>query len=138
MQKGEGKALAILTSGGDAQGMNPAVRAVVRTAIKWGFVPYGVFEGYQGLVDGGDYIRQMDWSSVGGIIHRGGTVLGSARSKDFREREGFVKAAYNLVQKDITNLIVIGGDGSLSGANEFRSAWPELLKTLVERGKIDE
>src|SRR6056297_2114012 len=138
MQNGEGKGLAILTSGGDAQGMNPAVRAVVRTAIKWGFVPYGVFEGYQGLVDGGDYIQKLDWGSVGGILHRGGTVLGSARSKDFREREGLLKGARNLVERDITNLIVIGGDGSLSGANEFRSLWPEMLDELVERGEITE
>lgn len=136
MQTGEGKGLAVLTSGGDAQGMNPAVRAIVRTAIKWGFVPYGVFEGYQGLVDGGEYIRQMDWSSVGGILHRGGTVLGSARSKDFREKEGLIRATKNLVERDITNLIVIGGDGSLSGANEFRSMWAEHLDILVERGEI--
>ena len=136
MQTGEGKGLAVLTSGGDAQGMNPAVRAIVRTAIKWGFVPYGVFEGYQGLVDGGEYIKQMDWSSVGGILHRGGTVLGSARSKDFREKEGLIKATKNLVERDITNLIVIGGDGSLSGANEFRSMWAEHLDILVERGEI--
>ena len=136
MQKGEGKGLAILTSGGDAQGMNPAVRAVVRTAIKWGFVPYGVFEGYQGLVDGGEYIQRLDWGSVGGILHRGGTTLGSARSKDFREKEGLIRGVRNLVERDITNLIVIGGDGSLSGANEFRSLWPEHLDILVERGEI--
>ncbi|MCF7913854.1 MAG: 6-phosphofructokinase [Spirochaetaceae bacterium] len=136
MQNGEGKGLAILTSGGDAQGMNPAVRAVVRTAIKWGFVPYGVFEGYQGLVDGGDYIQKLDWGAVGGILHRGGTVLGSARSKDFREKEGLIRGVRNLVERDITNLIVIGGDGSLSGANEFRSLWPEHLDILVERGEI--
>ncbi len=136
MQRAKGKGLAILTSGGDAQGMNPAVRAVVRTAIKWGFVPYGVFEGYQGLVDGGEYIKQLDWSSVGGIIHRGGTMLGSARSKDFREKEGMIKAARNLVERDITSLIVIGGDGSLSGADEFRRSWAEYLDILVERGEI--
>src|SRR6056297_3024769 len=138
MQTGEGKGVAVLTSGGDAQGMNAAVRAIVRTAIKWGFVPYAVYEGYQGLVDGGDCIQQLDSSSVGGILHRGGTVLGSARSKDFREREGLLKGARNLVERDITNLIVIGGDGSLSGANEFRSLWPEMLDELVERGEITE
>ncbi len=136
MQRAEGKGLAILTSGGDAQGMNPAVRAVVRTAIKWGFVPYGVFEGYQGLVDGGEYIKRLDWSSVGGIIHRGGTMLGSARSKDFREKEGMIQAARNLVERNISSLIVIGGDGSLMGADEFRRCWVEHLDILVERGEI--
>jgi 6-phosphofructokinase 1 len=138
MKMNGGEGLAILTSGGDAQGMNPAVRAIVRAAVKHGFTPYAVYEGYQGLVDGGNRIKKLDWASVGGIIHRGGTVLGSARSKDFREEEGMIKAAFNLVQKGITNLIVIGGDGSLSGADEFRNRWPELLKILVERKLIDE
>lgn len=137
MKKANEDGLAILTSGGDAQGMNPAVRGIVRTALKYGYTPYGVYEGYQGLVDGQEYIRQLDWGSVGGILHRGGTVLGSARSQDFREKEGRVKAAFNLVQKNISNLIVIGGDGSLSGANEFKSEWPELLQILEERGLID-
>lgn len=129
--------LAILTSGGDAQGMNPAVRSIVRTALKEGFTPYGVFEGYQGLVDGGDLIKPLNWGSVGGIIHKGGTMLGSARSKDFRKEEGLIKAAYNLVERDISKLIVIGGDGSLTGANEFLTKWPDLLKTLEQREKID-
>jgi len=137
MQAQGERGLAILTSGGDAQGMNAAVRAVVRTSLKKGLIPYGVYEGYQGLVDGEQYIHRLNWSSAGGIIHKGGTVLGSARSKDFREKEGRIKAALNLVQKNITNLVVIGGDGSLSGANEFRSEWPELLEILESRGKID-
>lgn len=137
MQINGERGLAVLTSGGDAQGMNPALRAIVRTALKRNLVPYGVYEGYQGLVDGEEFIQRLDWSSVGGIIHKGGTVLGSARSRDFREKEGRVKAALNLVRKNITNLIVIGGDGSLSGANEFRSEWPELLEILEKRGLVD-
>ncbi len=137
MRTKDERGLAVLTSGGDAQGMNPALRAIVRTALKRGLVPYGVYEGYQGLVDGEKFIQRLHWSSVGGIIHKGGTVLGSARSKDFREKEGRIKAAFNLVQKNITSLIVIGGDGSLSGANEFRSEWPELLEILEKRGMIN-
>ncbi|HDQ14236.1 MAG TPA: 6-phosphofructokinase, partial [Sediminispirochaeta sp.] len=137
MGKKRREGIAVLTSGGDAQGMNPAVRAIVRSAIKRGFAPYGIYEGYQGLVDGDQYIRPLHWNSVGGILHRGGTVLGSARSQDFRQKEGRIRAAYHLVSKDIRNLIVIGGDGSLTGANEFRSEWPELLEILETRGLID-
>ena len=72
------------------------------------------------MVDGGTNIVEADWASVSGIIHKGGTVIGSARCQDFREKEGRLKAAKNLVDKGITNLVVIGGDGSLTGANKFR------------------
>ena len=72
------KRIAVLTSGGDAQGMNAAVRAVVRTALDQGGEVYAIYEGYQGMVEGGDRIRQMDWDSVGGILQLGGTVIGSA------------------------------------------------------------
>ena len=136
MKKAKDEGLAVLTSGGDAQGMNAAIRAVVRTAITRGFTPYAVYEGYQGMVEGGDKIRKLDWDSVGGIIHRGGTVLGSARSKDFRTKEGRYSAAFNLIERNITNLIVIGGDGSLAGADEFREEWQEHLDKLEKEGKI--
>jgi 6-phosphofructokinase 1 len=136
MKMAHGEGLAVLTSGGDAQGMNAAVRAVVRTAIIRGFTPYAIYEGYQGMVEGGSFIKEVEWNSVGGILHRGGTVLGSARSKDFRTKEGRYRAAHNLVERNITNLIVIGGDGSLSGANEFREEWTEHLDRLVSEGKI--
>ena len=72
------------------------------------------------MVDGGDNIVEASWSSVSGIIHQGGTVIGSARCMAFKERAGRLKAAKNLVDKGITNLVVIGGDGSLTGANKFR------------------
>ena len=78
------------------------------------------FNYLQGMVDGGDNIVEASWSSVSGIIHQGGTVIGSARCMDFKERAGRLKAAKNLVDKGITNLVVIGGDGSLTGANRFR------------------
>ncbi len=128
--------IAVITSGGDSQGMNAAVRAVVRTAIGRGVDVYAVYEGYKGLVEGGDYIRKMSWDAVGGILHQGGTVIGTARSAEFRTREGLRKAAKNLVTRDIDALIVIGGDGSLSGADEFRREWSGLLAELVAQGEI--
>jgi len=132
----KGRGLAIFTSGGDSQGMNAAVRAVVRFGIFLGCKVYFIREGYQGMVDGGDNFEQTNWSSVSGIIHKGGTVIGSARCKDFREREGRLKAAKNLIERGIANLVVIGGDGSLTGANKFRQEWSGLLDELVEKGEI--
>jgi 6-phosphofructokinase 1 len=130
------KNIAVLTSGGDAQGMNAAVRSVVRTALDLGLSVYAVYEGYQGLVDGGDLIRQMHWDSVGGILQQGGTVIGTARSDQFRERAGRLRAAKNMIQHGIEGLVVIGGDGSLTGANIFRQEWPSLVKELLEVGEI--
>uniref|UniRef100_A0AAX7U8G0 6-phosphofructokinase n=1 Tax=Astatotilapia calliptera TaxID=8154 RepID=A0AAX7U8G0_ASTCA len=133
---GVGRAIAVLTSGGDAQGMNAAVRAVVRVGIYTGAKVFFVHEGYQGLVDGGDNIRPATWESVSMMLQLGGTVIGSARCQDFRTKEGRTKAACNLVKLGITNLCVIGGDGSLTGANQFRTEWSELLADLVKAGKI--
>ncbi|XP_007424840.1 ATP-dependent 6-phosphofructokinase, muscle type isoform X1 [Python bivittatus] len=133
---GIGKAIAVLTSGGDAQGMNAAVRAVVRVGIYTGAKVYFVHEGYQGLVDGGDNIKEATWESVSMMLQLGGTVIGSARCLDFRKREGRLKAACNLVKRGITNLCVIGGDGSLTGADTFRSEWTSLLQELVKTGNI--
>lgn len=130
--------LAVFTSGGDAQGMNAAVRSVVRTALDHGIKVYAIYEGYQGMVDGGSNIREMNWDSVGGIMNQGGTVIGSARCQEFREREGRRTAARNLIEHDIDSLVVIGGDGSLTGANLFRQEWPELLAELVEQGEISQ
>lgn len=130
--------IAVITSGGDSQGMNAALRAVVRTGLARGVSVYAVYDGYKGLVKGGDSIRQMTWDSVGGILHQGGTVIGTARSAEFRTREGQLQAAKNLVERDIDALIVIGGDGSLTGANEFRKNWPGLLAELVAQGQISQ
>ncbi|XP_014800430.1 PREDICTED: ATP-dependent 6-phosphofructokinase, platelet type isoform X2 [Calidris pugnax] len=135
---GTGKAIGVLTSGGDAQGMNAAVRAVVRMGIYVKAKVYFVYEGYQGMVDGGDNIVEVSWESVSSILQVGGTVIGSARCKSFRTREGRLQAAFNLVQRGITNLCVIGGDGSLTGANLFREEWSGLLEELAQKGKIDE
>ncbi|XP_066539343.1 ATP-dependent 6-phosphofructokinase, platelet type isoform X1 [Hoplias malabaricus] len=135
---GAGKAIAVLTSGGDAQGMNAAVRAVVRMGIYVGAKVYFIHEGYQGMVDGGDNIKEATWESVSSMLQVGGTVIGSARCKEFRTHEGRLKAAHNLVQRGITNLCVIGGDGSLTGANLFREEWSGLLTELVQQGLIEE
>uniref|UniRef100_A0A8C7W4Y9 ATP-dependent 6-phosphofructokinase n=1 Tax=Oncorhynchus mykiss TaxID=8022 RepID=A0A8C7W4Y9_ONCMY len=136
---GAGKSIAVLTSGGDAQGMNAAVRAVVRMGIYVGAKVYFIREGYQGMVDGGEEnIKEASWESVSSMLQMGGTVIGSARCKEFRSHEGRLKAAHNLVQRGITNLCVIGGDGSLTGANLFREEWSGLLEELVQQGLIDE
>ncbi|XP_065296342.1 ATP-dependent 6-phosphofructokinase isoform X5 [Dermacentor albipictus] len=132
----KGKVIAVFTSGGDSQGMNAAVRAVVRMGLYLGSKVYFIQEGYQGMVDGGDSIQEATWVSVSGIIHKGGTVIGSARCTEFRERPGRLKAAKNLVQHGITNLVVIGGDGSLTGANLFRQEWASLLDELLQNGSI--
>jgi len=132
----KGKGMAVLTSGGDSQGMNAAVRAVVRVGLYLGCKVYFIREGYQGMVDGGHLIQEAAWSSVSAIIHKGGTIIGSARCKDFMVREGRLKAAKNLVDHGITNLVVIGGDGSLTGANLFRQEWSSLLDELASKGGI--
>ena len=130
------KRLGVLTSGGDAQGMNSAIRAIVRTGIEYGLDVYAIYEGYQGMVDGGDRIRKMTWDSVGGILHKGGTIIGTARCDSFRTREGRLQAAKNLIENGIDNLIIIGGDGSLTGANIFRTEWPTLVAELVQNNLI--
>src|SRR5512139_997609 len=128
--------IAVLTSGGDAQGMNAAVRAVVRTGLDRGAEVFAIYEGYMGLVEGGNRIRKMDWDSVGGILHQGGTIIGTARCDEFRTREGRKTAALNLMQYGIDGLIVIGGDGSLTGADLFRREWPSLVNDLVQEGQL--
>ncbi|KAL7035000.1 hypothetical protein ACKWTF_008208 [Chironomus riparius] len=132
----KGHGIAVFTSGGDSQGMNAAVRAVVRMGIYLGCKVYFIKEGYQGMVDGGENIVEANWASVSSIIHRGGTVIGSARCMDFKERAGRLSAAENLVKRGITNLVVIGGDGSLTGANLFRVEWTSLLDELIAAKRI--
>jgi len=108
----------------------------VRTALERKAQVFAIYEGYQGMVEGGDRIREMNWDSVGGILNLGGTIIGTARSDDFRTHEGRRKAAKNLIDREIDSLVVIGGDGSLTGADLFRHEWPALLKELVELGQI--
>jgi 6-phosphofructokinase 1 len=128
--------IAVLTSGGDAGGMNPAIRAVVRTAVHHGINVYAVADGYRGLIQGGDAIRLVESADVGGILQRGGTILGTARSMEFRERDGRRRAARNLLEHGVDALVVIGGDGSLTGADLLREEWPALLSELVDAGEV--
>ena len=129
--------LAVLTSGGDAQGMNSAVRAVVRTALHLGADVFAVYEGYRGLVEGGDRIRAVGWDDVSRILSRGGTMIGTARCLEFRQREGRRTAVRHLIERGIDRIVVIGGDGSLSGANLLREEWSSLVEELVTEGVVD-
>ena len=129
--------IGVLTSGGDASGMNAAVRAIVRTGLDNGLEVCAIFEGYLGLIEGGSKIRPLRWSDAGGIIQRGGTVIGSARSEEFRTREGRLKAAHNILRHGIDSLVVVGGDGSLTGAEVLRAEWPDHVTELVGRGEVD-
>jgi 6-phosphofructokinase 1 len=109
------KSIAVLTSGGDAPGMNAAIRSVTRSALAKGWDVWGVQHGYAGLITGS--MRQLGARDVGGIIQQGGTVLGSARSLEFKTEEGRIRALRELRQRGIDGLVVIGGNGSQTGAN---------------------
>ena len=109
------KQIAILTSGGDAPGMNAAIRAVTRSALDQGMAVHGVLQGWQGIVDG--QFRPLNARDVGGIIQVGGTFLGSARSAEFRTERGRSKALRNLAQRGIEGVVVIGGNGSQTGSH---------------------
>lgn len=111
------KRIAVLTSGGDAPGMNAAVRAVVRAAVYNDLHVYGIIGGYNGMVEGD--IKRLEVGDVANIIQRGGTILKTARSESFRTVEGRKKAYQNLLAYDIDGVVVIGGDGSYTGANVF-------------------
>ncbi|XEC93229.1 6-phosphofructokinase [Paenibacillus tarimensis] len=126
------KSIAVLTSGGDSQGMNAGVRAVVRSALFHGLKVYGVQRGYQGLIN--DDLREMDLRSVGDIIQRGGTILQTARCKEFLTPEGQQRGADVLRARGIDGLVVIGGDGSYQGANKLNKLG---IKTMGLPGTID-
>ncbi|MDD6364105.1 MAG: 6-phosphofructokinase [Bacteroidales bacterium] len=111
------KTIGVLTSGGDAPGMNAAIRAVTRSAIYMGWKVYGIYRGWEGLIN--DDIREFTTESVSSTIQRGGTILKTARSDEFRTYEGRQKAYDNLTKHGIDALVVIGGNGSLAGAQEF-------------------
>jgi 6-phosphofructokinase 1 len=108
------KRIGVLSSGGDGSGFNPCIRAVVRTAISHGLSVMGIKYGYAGMING--EMDEMDVRSVGGIIGRGGTILGTARSEEFRTERGRLTAMRKLNEYDIDGLVVIGGDGSFRGA----------------------
>ncbi|MCS7297721.1 MAG: 6-phosphofructokinase [Bacteroidia bacterium] len=126
--------IGVLCSGGDAPGMNAAIRAVVRTALYLGYEPIGIYRGYEGLISG--QVTPLSASSVSGIIHRGGTILGAGRSPRFLTPEGR-KAAYETLQKhNIQKIILIGGDGTFKGAKVFLDEYPDL-QILGLPGTID-
>ena len=111
------QSIGVLTSGGDSPGMNAAIRAVTRSAIFAGWKVYGIYRGYEGLING--EIKEFTSESVSNVIQRGGTILKTARSKEFMTEEGRAKAYENLRRHHIDALVVIGGNGSLSGAQEL-------------------
>jgi 6-phosphofructokinase 1 len=111
------KNIAVMTSGGDAPGMNAAIRSVVRAASYYKLNCYGIYRGYQGLIE--NNIIQMGPRSVHHIVQKGGTILKSARSKDFRSKEGRQKAYENLVEREIDAMVLIGGDGTFTGGKIF-------------------
>lgn len=127
------KRIAVFTSGGDAPGMNACIRAVVRSCIYYGIEIYGIRRGYAGMIEGD--IFPMTAESVSGIIHRGGTILKSARSNEFRTKEGRKKAFDNLQKFKIDAFIVIGGDGSFTGASVFSDEFD--VKVIGVPGTID-
>lgn len=127
------KRIGLLTSGGDSSGMNPCIRAVVRTALYNGIEVMGIRRGYQGLID--DDVYRMDASSVGGIINKGGTILYTSRCKAFREDEGKKQAHETLTKHDIDALVVIGGDGSYRGAKAFSDMFD--FPVITAPGTID-
>ncbi len=132
--KKEIKRIAVLTSGGDAPGMNAAVRAVVRNAINNDLHIYGIMRGYEGMING-DF-KRLETSDVSNIIHRGGTILKTARSQRFMTEEGRKQAYENLIDHDIDGLIVIGGNGTFTGAAKFIEEFPDI-NILGLPGTID-
>jgi len=116
------KKIAVLTTGGDCPGLNPAIRAVVRSSIYYNLNVVGVLRGYEGLID--DQFIEMNSHSVGNILQRGGTILKTARSERFRTLEGRQKAYENIIKNGVEGLIVIGGDGSFRGIEQFTNEHP--------------
>jgi 6-phosphofructokinase 1 len=130
--------IGIMTSGGDAQGMNAAIRSVVRRASVLGASVWAIYEGYMGMVSGGEMIRHLKWDDVSGLLPKGGTVIGTSRCAEFRTKEGRRKAVLNLLLHNIDRLVCIGGDGSLTGANILSLEWKEHLQSLVADKLITE
>lgn len=118
------KKIGVFTSGGDAPGMNACIRAVVRTARYQGVSVTGILRGYQGMIEG-DFM-DMDSRSVSNIMHLGGTILRSARSKEFRTAEGRQKAYQQIQKAGIEGIVAIGGDGTFTGARIFQEEYPDI------------
>lgn len=121
MQNSPIRTIGVLTSGGDAPGMNAAIRAVVRTAAYYDRKVIGIYKGYDGLIN--NHYEPLDAQSVCSILHRGGTFLKSARSMEFKTAEGRKKAYENMIKREIDSLVIIGGDGSFTGAHIFHKEY---------------
>lgn len=118
--------------------MNAAVRAITRAAIREGVEVFAIREGWQGAYEGGEHITRLHWQDVSGILGKGGTVIGTARCTEMRTEAGQRAVVKNLVTNGIDRLIVIGGDGSLTGARELKLGWSDVLDSLVAAGEIDQ
>lgn len=116
--------IAVFTSGGDAPGMNAAIRAVTRTAVHQGHQVLGYYEGYKGIIDSN--FEELHLRSVANIIHRGGTILKTSRCEEFKTVEGRAKAYKNLIKQGVTCLIGLGGDGTFKGLEIFKQEYPEF------------
>jgi 6-phosphofructokinase 1 len=108
------KKIALITSGGDSPGMNACIRAIVKTSLHYNIIPFGIYDGFQGMIDKKGAV--LTYYDVDNIVHRGGTILGTARCEEFRTEEGRIKAIKYLKEESIDGLVVIGGDGSFTGA----------------------
>jgi 6-phosphofructokinase 1 len=128
--------IGIMTSGGDSQGMNAAIRAAVRWSILMKYRVYLIKNGWSGVVRGGDSFIPCTWHTVSGILEMGGTVIGTARCAEFREKKGRKIATLHLIEKEINALMVIGGDGSLTGASILSAEWQEHQEALLNDGLI--
>ncbi|CAD6186124.1 unnamed protein product [Caenorhabditis auriculariae] len=126
--------IGVLTSGGDAPGMNCAIRSVVRESMARGCTCYFIKEGYFGLVTG--LFEEATWSSVSNITNQGGSMIGSARCEEFKTKEGRKKATLNLFKHGVFHLIAIGGDGTLTGANILKEEWGTIVAELLASGAI--
>ncbi len=127
------KRIGVFTSGGDAPGMNAAIRGAVRGGLYYGLEVFGIYRGYEGMIEG--EIEPMNSRSVSNIIHRGGTILKSARSQAFRTKEGRKKAYENIKKHNIDALVAIGGDGTFTGASIFLEEYG--IPTIGIPGTID-
>ncbi|KAK5968637.1 6-phosphofructokinase, partial [Trichostrongylus colubriformis] len=129
------KSIGVITSGSDAQGMNSAIRAVVRCGLRRNCKVFFVYEGFEGLIT--NRVEEAKWESVSNIINKGGTILGSTRCVAFQNKEERRKAALTLHTHKIYYLVCIGGDGSLTGLNIFRDEWQSFTAELLKAGAIN-
>jgi len=131
--------IGVITSGGDAPGMNPALRTIVRGALNRNCRVVAIQDGYLGLCRGNpEDFQEISWADVGGIIHIGGTFLGTARSDDFRTIEGRKNVVRNLLRNGINRLVIVGGDGSLTGARILAENWRDFSKEIIDQVKASD